>query len=717
MGPALLGRERTLQEVRAAVESSHLVVLHPPVKTTLGSVNAGKSALAAETAWKLYEAGRFDFVFWLTGETQAALESNLAALARKDGLALTPDEVADFRVRLAAMRKWLADPAHDDRYLVVFDGIDRESTSWAVHSMLHWFSRGRIVVTSRLPFRWADAVAVSIAPVATEAAVEMLAHAAHPRTPAGPAERALLAQIAEAVGRQPAALKLAGLLIAGGYFPPQQILAQIGAAADAPASGAATQTPYAQWQIIFGKLVRMALSKADREMRRLLEILACMAPEPAVIPVGIFSGRSDVTEMRGALGRLEHLGLVRLLDGEQTIAISPAVRETVRDRIAPAEIAAALDAARALIEASLPKSERGLAGAVLRERLVPHCRVLLAQLNGHPLEVHATHLARGLAAWLRDCRRLPEAEHFQRRALTISERACEPDHPDLLPDLRALAALLQETHRFAEAEALRRRALAISEKLNGPSSKDLVPDLSGLAACLRVAGDFDAAEQVLRRVLEIEERSSGPSHPRTALAAHALGGLLEIAGRPAEALPLYRRALNIDEHAPLLGAQRLAVRHHNLACALAGCGKVQDAIAEHQRGLLLDESTFGKDALELAPILQQMAALHLQLGSDAEAEMLLRRAIAIEKKHAATVEFEYGTSLAALVEMLLRQGRVEEARPFAKQVQEIATHLAGTRLSKLPAIATMAAIAAKALDTPANTTRGPDEARAPEIVR
>src|SRR5262245_24717263 len=55
-GAKLLGRERTLTELCNAIGESRTVVLHPPEKFAAVSISAGKTALAVEAGWKMYES-------------------------------------------------------------------------------------------------------------------------------------------------------------------------------------------------------------------------------------------------------------------------------------------------------------------------------------------------------------------------------------------------------------------------------------------------------------------------------------------------------------------------------------------------------------------------------------------------------------------------------------------------------------------------------------
>src|SRR5262249_9137378 len=100
--------------------------------------------------------------------------------------------------------------------------------------------------------------------------------------------------------------------------------------------------------------------------------------------------------------------------------------------------------------------------------------------------------------------------------LTIDERNCGPDHPDVARDLGKLAQLLLATNRLGEAEPLFRRALAIWERSPRPDHFGVATTLNDLAALLLITDRLDEAESLTRRVLEILlklTRSTGQEHP------------------------------------------------------------------------------------------------------------------------------------------------------------------------------------------------------------
>jgi tetratricopeptide (TPR) repeat protein len=626
------------------------VVVRPPTSHAAVSSSAGKTTLAVEAAWQLYEAGRFDFIFWLAGSSRVELESGLAALARVDALSLMQEEVADHHVRLHAVRQWLRAPEREGRFLVLIDGVDQEAQWMAAQSILPWLDHGTVLITSRLTLAWKDTTSIELGALPVEASSKLLVPAGG-REPTH-SQRAATERLASLLGWQPVALRLASLTLQTLGQTPERFVAELDAEVlDSPQK---SNTQGVRWLTTFEKVIRRAVKALDPADVPFLQTLVAFAPQPAGIPIGIVSGRPDAEKLRASTTHLDRCGLITLADGGQTIFVHRLVREIVRDRMTPTENAAALDSARALIEGAFPRSGRAGASATQRERLVPHCRVVLGQLNGHPLEVHASALASGLASWLRDCGRLSEAEHFQRRALHIVEKSCAPNHPDLVPELRLLAHILRDQRRYTDAVALHRRAISILEK-NPGASRELVSELFFLANCLRGAQRLDEAEPVLRRALALEEKTSGPDHPRTAIAAHTLAGLLEAAHRPVEALPLYRRALEIDEGAPLSTPARIALRLQHLAGALASSDRREEAIEMQRRAIALEESAFGRSSAELIGPLKQLAGLLEQENRPAEAEDLYRRALALEEISPAVPPLEIASTLTGLASVLAAQ--------------------------------------------------------------
>ena len=63
--------------------------------------------------------------------------------------------------------------------------------------------------------------------------------------------------------------------------------------------------------------------------------------------------------------------------------------------------------------------------------------------------------------------RVPEAEEFYKRAITISERTRGPNHPDVAVVLNNMSVMYRSVGRYREAEAAIKRAITIQEEARG----------------------------------------------------------------------------------------------------------------------------------------------------------------------------------------------------------------------------------------------------------
>jgi tetratricopeptide (TPR) repeat protein len=121
------------------------------------------------------------------------------------------------------------------------------------------------------------------------------------------------------------------------------------------------------------------------------------------------------------------------------------------------------------------------------------------------------------AAYLRVHARLAETRPLAERALTITEAAHGPDHPDVATDLNNLALILQDLGQPGEARTLAERALTITEAAYGPDHPDVAIRLTNLATILQDLGQLAEARPLAERALAITEAAYGPDHPATAI--------------------------------------------------------------------------------------------------------------------------------------------------------------------------------------------------------
>jgi len=661
LGEGFIGRRQLLGSIAEQLHAGKPVVLHPS-DVSAAHGGTGATTLAVELGWKLYEDRKRDFVFFLPAGPRADIEVSIAALARNDALALLPDEVGGHRAKLEAVFKWFEAEENAGKWLVIIDGIDHIPTWLQMRTLLPRFARGDVLLTSRLTI-WPSVEAHALSALPAEPARELLIELLYPNPGAVPyPDRGVLDQMAEMLGRVPLALTLAAGYLRDSGTPLREFL---------PQWLPDPKQPERPWRkLTLATIIDHSVSELDPATRSLLRLLSCLAPEPAAIPLALFDYRGDWAEIRAALATLKHRALIHFDESANVITIHRAVRETIRDRLPPADVTTALGAARTTLDSVLRRGESG-GGVLLRERLIPHCRALLGQLNGHPLEEHASFLVQNLAHWLKDCGRPTEAEPLYRRALAIHEKHQKEDKANLILRLRDLASVLRGPRSMKEAESLYRRAVSLSESVHGQDRPEIVPDLQNLANCLRARNRLFEAEQLLRRALEIEERFAGRHHPRTAIALNRLAGVLEIERRITEAEGLYRRALEIDESVAGPKHPRVVIVLHNLAGILAEKGRFVEAEELYRRALAIDQEKFGRDHPETSPALKSLAFVIEAQNRFADAEALLRRALAIDEKTYGSRHTEVAVDLANLACLAQTGGRHAEAAEMLRCALEI----------------------------------------------
>ena len=83
------------------------------------------------------------------------------------------------------------------------------------------------------------------------------------------------------------------------------------------------------------------VAQLDPAARSLLHLFCCLAAEPAAIPLALFEHRGDWTNLRSALQVLEARAFVTCNEDERLVFLHRTVREILRDRLSPEELASA----------------------------------------------------------------------------------------------------------------------------------------------------------------------------------------------------------------------------------------------------------------------------------------------------------------------------------------------------------------------------------------
>jgi tetratricopeptide (TPR) repeat protein len=191
-------------------------------------------------------------------------------------------------------------------------------------------------------------------------------------------------------------------------------------------------------------------------------------------------------------------------------------------------------------------------------------------------------------------------------------------------------------------------------------------------------GQYSEAAKVAEEALKIAEGALGSDHPQVPAEAKpiyekalAIADHLRAQGKYAEAKPLYEQTLAIDEK--VLGKDHVDVARdlNNLALLYHAQGAYGEAEPLYERALAIVEKALGPDHPQVATLLDNLAELYQAQGMYAEAEPLRERALAIEKKASGQEQTEVTTPAESIEEQQEKPQTAVEAEKVEEPPKQI----------------------------------------------
>jgi tetratricopeptide (TPR) repeat protein len=266
------------------------------------------------------------------------------------------------------------------------------------------------------------------------------------------------------------------------------------------------------------------------------------------------------------------------------------------------------------------------------------------------------------------------AEPHYRRALGLYGK--EPGLDAVSGSGMALFTCYLFQDKLTEAEQTARWCLAVASRRPGPDAA------RAQAVCQRCLGEVhyrrrqDAeAEEAYRRGLQIAEREFGPDDVSLLWILYRFGDLQWLGlGRAAQAEPLYRRALAIaDKGGPAYQGNATEFRV-SLAAVCNAQGKTAEALALAERFRAdvdqLPPMSRPGDKMNLALLLARAARLHADLGRQADADALGKRALDLMEQTPDGPFRNLGGVCRDLADVRLAQNKPAEAEAQAKRALE-----------------------------------------------
>ena len=226
--------------------------------------------------------------------------------------------------------------------------------------------------------------------------------------------------------------------------------------------------------------------------------------------------------------------------------------------------------------------------------------------------------------------RFSEAESHLRSALATKEKMLAPKDGSIALTLAELGDLELARGRFLYARSLQQRAVRMAQE-SGIEDARLAGILSRLGVVYLSLGELDNAERTCERSAQIFERVNGPSHVNTAQVLINLGNIARMRRRHDEADALFVRAQEgfsrtfgtnkRDAYILMFQAENEADR---------GRFSLAERLYKEAVGSL--EQDVGSESHKFGLALSIFATVYIRQKKYAEAEPLLRRALAVSKK-------------------------------------------------------------------------------------
>lgn len=568
--PGFMGRRDVLEQMASKIA---LQPWRPLVLYGLGGV--GKTQLAAEFMYR--NAGRYEFVAWITAEDPSQATAALASLGERLDWPARFDMGNTVRTVLAMLE------SRPDRWLIVYDnaGAPDETRSLLPQA------GGDLIVTTR-DAAWLDlGRPVEVDVFIRSESVELLTDRCH-EISYDEAE-----QLADRLGDLPLALEQVAAMQTATRTPVRDYLDQF----DERALDLLGTSPPGDYRTTVATSFTVAAEQVRRESvatAQLLEMLCCLGADPISLTL-LSAGGKQITSPLGrmldqhdvlgeAIWRLRRYGLVKVTDDGQSVQVHRLVQAIVRDSLPEAERKEAyLNACRMLAAANpgdpthppnwdmymrigphlRPARVAEVIEPDVRQVLIDHAVYLYGvgdfessrRLGEDALVVWARHGVdsdlQGLACLRRVVAALYELGRYEEAYVQADAGYTKAtSHPDFGPHHAAtleLADTLAVLHRvsgeFAEALDLNRQVLDSCRRNLDWNHGLTIMARNNLGASLRAAGDFRAAHDLDAEVVESYKDRYGTDHPFTLLAASNLARDLHGLGRYAAALDLQRSTL------------------------------------------------------------------------------------------------------------------------------------------------------------------------------
>ncbi|MEV6508186.1 FxSxx-COOH system tetratricopeptide repeat protein [Streptomyces sp. NPDC051642] len=540
---SFVGRTALLQAVEDQLGARDTAAVLPHALHGLGGV--GKSQLALEYVYR--HQRDYKLICWIPAERESLILTALAGLAVR--LRLTPagqdgGGAPAANTAVPAVLEALSTGVSYDNWLLIFDNAENVEV---VRNYFPTNGPGKIIVTSRNPDWQRVATPLPVNVFEREESIELL----QKRSPdLSPADADLLAA---ALGDLPLAVEQAGAWRAVTGMLVQEYLElleqrspeilHLDPAPDYPVSVAAA------WDISLGRI-----KENNPGARDLLDICACMAPEPVPLSMLRKSRGIDITpnvdpilgeaiQLSRAIRALTQFSLVRLDLRTDTLQMHRLLQNVLLAKQGTEERERMRNAAHQLLSAAKPGHYASSQEWPAYQALLPH---VLSSQAVTSTDTFVRELVYDTVLFLYYWGNHTGAADLARQTYTAWLAASGEENIHVIRISKILAFLLRVVGEADESIRLNEEALELSRRVE-VAPEDLIDSMIELADARRFQGRFAEARDLGQEATEWAGSQLGPEDSITLRAAHSWGIDLRLCGQVREALPMDEETARLRE--------------------------------------------------------------------------------------------------------------------------------------------------------------------------